>query len=519
MFYPQTYSYNDEHLIYGSNHFAQSFTVSKSKLDSISLKLRRVGNPSQGLTVSIYDSLTNNRLASASKSASQISSVSSWVDFDFDDIKVYKNGAMWEKEYDGIGVADDSLDFLFKTFDTRGQVDQEWTHCSGFGETIFSDDICYAQSFKPSTSKISKIGLALGRWGNPPNLIVSIVRLLDGEELTKISIPSEDVPEEGWLEVDCDDVNVNVGQTYYIVCRTNGGDDNSNNKYAWWFGFNDNNQHPSYTRGERWSSFESGRYYVVCKTSGGNSNNCYAWSVQSHDNTYYNGACYESQNNGYDWEEKIFDDMFFRLNEKDNGDKLDQYQHIFSGSGHIVYSDMWSAQSFKPTGKNLSKVRLLLFSNMPSQKKITVSIRKSLDGNDLTKVSKPGSEFYYFNGYPHWYEFDFEDIELNVGETYYIVCRSTEAISSSNYAWGEMMSRSSDSYTQGTAYYCHDGDKNWVIDNDFGTTDHCFETYYRESSESHSHARTSRLYPLFKILDFFPFLQQIINNLLLVMNT
>lgn len=513
-FSPQVYNCtDDEYLIYGSNIFAQSFTTSKGKLNDVSLKLRRIGNPAQGLTVSIYDSINDNKLASVSKSANEIPTFSSWVKFDFDDLKVYQNGAIWVKKYDGIGVADDSSDFLFQTINGQGQIDQEWTHCSGLGEIIFSDDVYYAQSFKPSSSKISKIALALGRKGNPPNLIVSIMRTLDGEELTKISIPSEDVPVEGWLEIDCEDINVNIGQTYYIVCRTTGGDIVNYNFYSWWFGFNDNGQYPAYERGERWVSYESGRYYIVCKTIGGDSNNCYAWGVESHENSYYNGACYESKNNGNTWEEHIYDDMFFKLGEGNGGDQLDQYQHVFSGTGRIICGDMWVAQSFLATGNNLSKIRLLIFANLPPKKSLTVSIRKDLNGNDLTSISRYSSDFYYYDGIPHWYEFDFKDINTNPGQTYYIVCRSPGLDDDSGYAWGHMMSRSNDYYPAGSSYYSYDGDKNWSVNNDFGITDQCFETYYRASGESSP--KQKPFIPFLRLFGFFSFLQYLTKNLIL----
>lgn len=504
-FCPQTYNNDDELLIYGSNHYAQSFVADKGRLDSVSLKLRKIGNPSQGLTVSIYDLLTDEKMVSVYKSPDEVSGISTWVDFDFDDIKVYPGGSMWGRDYDGIGVADNSYDFLFKTIDGQGEIDQQWKRCSGFGEILFSDDIYYAQSFSPTTSKISKLVLALGRRGNPSDLIVSVMRSLDGEELTKVSIPSEDVPYEGWIEIDCDDITVIPGQTYYIVCRTTAGDGDTN-YYAWWFGYNDDGQQEEYTRGERWTSYDSGKYYIVCETTGGNSENCYAWAVESHDNSYNKGACYKSENSGFDWEEQIYDDMFFRLVEKDAGDKIDQLQHVYSGSGRRIFDDMMTAQSFISTGKNISKVRLLMFANIPPNKDIKVSIRKDLDGADLTSVSRPASDFYYFDGCPHWYEFDFEDIKIKQGETYYIVCISPQSDGSHDYAWGHMMSQSTDYYNNGAAFYTYDGGKNWVENDDFGITDHCFETYYCVSGESDSSPKSSL--KLFKFLDFFPVLQQ-----------
>jgi len=508
-FVPQIYNNDDELLIYGNKIVGQSFIPSKSKLNDVNLKLRRIGNPSGSLTVSIYDSLTDSELVSVQKSSDEISSISNWINFDFDDIKVYNHGGLWAEKFGGIGGTDVE-DFLFQTFDNQENVDQEWTHCSGFGDPFFSDDISFAQSFKPSKSKISKIALGMGRWGNPPDLIVSIKDDLDGKELMKVSVPSEDVPQEGWLEIDCDDFFVNIGKTYYIVCRTTGGD-NRYNHYTWWFGFNDDGQTP-YTRGGQWVSLDSCRYYIVCKTSGGDSNNCYAWAVESHEDSYQKGACYKSENGGSSWEEQLFDDMYFTLGEGNGGDKLDQFQHVFSGSGHRVFADMLTAQSFTATKNNLSKVRLLMFANVPPTSKITVSIRKNLDGMDLTSVSRSKSDFLKFDGCPHWYEFDFSDIDTVPGEIYYIVCKSPGSVGNSDYCWGEMMSRSNDYYTQGTAYSCFDGDENWEINDDFVNTDHCFETYYRGAAET---PIPLPYIQFFRIQNLFLFFEKLLQNLFL----
>jgi len=204
--------------------------------------------------------------------------------------------------------------------------------------------------------------------------------------------------------------------------------------------------------------------------------------------------------------------MFFKLGEINGGDKLDQYQHDFSGSGHTIRCDMWVAQSFIATANNLSKIRLLIFANLPPEKSLTVSIRKDLNNKDLTSISKPASDFYYYDGIPHWYEFDFQDIEINSGQTYYIVCRSPGLDDDPGYAWGHMMSQSNDYYPAGTSYHSYDGDKNWMINNDFGITDQCFETFYRASDKSST--KQKPFIQLFRILDLFPFLQHLLENLL-----
>jgi hypothetical protein len=212
--------------------------------------------------------------------------------FDVGSTDLCTTGTLWTKflwgNYDG-------YDYLFKVYSKNGVVDQEWTHCSGFGQFFFGEDTYRAQSFKPSTNTISKIALFLGKMGQPADLTVTIMDSLNGSELASVRVPSSQIQNEAWNEIDFGNLSVVKDQTYYIVCRTmtTGPWD----KLAWFYGYNDSGQTP-YQRGEPWESYYSGSYYIICQTQSGDISNCYLWEPQDENNPYQKGACFTTTNSG-----------------------------------------------------------------------------------------------------------------------------------------------------------------------------------------------------------------------------
>lgn len=101
---------------------------------------------------------------------------------------------------------------------------------------------------------------------------------------------------------------------------------------------------------------------------------------------------------------------------------IDQQQIIDCGEGCPFFSNLWLAQGFTPTLEKISKVELNLFKIGDIESDITLSIRSSLAGSDLTSVSIPGSQV---SGYSKWIEFDFSDISIIPNQMYYIVCRTS----------------------------------------------------------------------------------------------
>lgn len=279
------------------------------------------------------------------------------------------------------------------------------------------------------------------------------------------------------MDIDFSDINVTSDKTYYIVCRTLQASYDSEDFYYWPFGYSDSGQIP-YERGEPWESFYSGSYYIVCKTLGGDSNNFYDWAVASKNNSYQKGACCISNDSGELWSEKIYDDMYFQVIGNAGSYELDQFQHQGDHFGININKNRWVAQSFEPTQYNLTKIRLLMFANVKPSEKIFVSIRENLSGEDLTTTFVTANDFWSFsNGGMYWYEFDFPDVEVTPENTYYIVCRTPET--NNPYSWVVM---AYDYYPAGEAYVSTDGGNQWIEDSMFIGEDLCFETYYKTNS-------------------------------------
>ncbi len=127
------------------------------------------------------------------------------------------------------------------------------------------------------------------------------------------------------------------------------------------------------------------------------------------------------------------------------------------------------AQSFIPSHAILSKVSLKLSESIDAPNtKITLSIKASLDGPDLGSIEEPAQEGTVF--------FDFEDIEVIPGNTYYIICSLSNTTSLDNgFGW---LYTKDDLYRKGTAWISTNS-QNWL--NSEGD-DMFFETYWRDYS-------------------------------------
>ena len=159
-------------------------------------------------------------------------------------------------------------------------------------------------------------------------------------------------------------------------------------------------------------------------------------------------------------------------------DELDQYNYVFTGRAYAIYfmdddHFQWLAQSFKPTMSTLTKVKLFLGQTaiigiMPCD--LIVSIRRDIDGDDLVSGSI-SSEVIPEEPVYEWLEFDFPDISVDIGETYYIVAKCyCGDYPQQNYGWA---SSNWSAYDNGESWYKQNYEE-WIIDLRF---DHCFETY------------------------------------------
>ncbi len=146
----------------------------------------------------------------------------------------------------------------------------------------------------------------------------------------------------------------------------------------------------------------------------------------------------------------------------------DQRQTVIGGGAHMYAA--WFAQSFVPTLSTLSKVELGIESwghNSPTL--IHMYIRENLTGGNLAECSR----YVPFSGEDkcNWFTFDFEDLDVIPGDTYYIIFEKTDL--SWVYCWRWMYS-DPDPYPLGDVFESSNGD-NWIIWKD--PVDFCFVTW------------------------------------------
>ena len=161
-----------------------------------------------------------------------------------------------------------------------------------------------------------------------------------------------------------------------------------------------------------------------------------------------------------------------------HADVLDQQQPNFDFMGPIGRGYMWGdlyyiiAQTFTPTKPVLTRVELMVGKNSTATYDYTVSIRDALNGPDLTSVSVPPSQIVTENF--SWTEFNFPDIAVTPGDTYYIVSSTVNA-TDNWYAWAMKMG---DVYPNGTIYYTTNDGANWTEEPGGDMT---FKTYGRDN--------------------------------------
>lgn len=114
-------------------------------------------------------------------------------------------------------------------------------------------------------------------------------------------------------------------------------------------------------------------------------------------------------------------------------DQITSYTFISEGNKIVQKygdDDFQVAQSFQPQNNYLTKVKIHLSKNIYVTASIIVSIRSSLNGIDLTSIELDPSEIESFELYT---TFDFPDIFVMPGSTYFIVCRATQEINPSGW--------------------------------------------------------------------------------------
>jgi hypothetical protein len=163
-----------------------------------------------------------------------------------------------------------------------------------------------------------------------------------------------------------------------------------------------------------------------------------------------------------------------------NDDQMDQHQIVTNNRYSYVCDEQWCSQSFKPSLNIITKVELLLlrWSALDEAYLLTVSIKDKLANDskfDLTSVSLIPN---LSRGHKSWILFDFPDIALDIGRTYYIVIRAYngsygESGVKDNECYGWARNYDDDSYPRGNYNYSRNHGMNWY----YYIGDTCFKTY------------------------------------------
>lgn len=165
----------------------------------------------------------------------------------------------------------------------------------------------------------------------------------------------------------------------------------------------------------------------------------------------------------------------------DKAESLDQSQPLMDLFNPVGTSIVWLnqhfivAQSFIPTKNTLTKVELMIQRDELAIYPYTVAIRDNLNGPDLTTVSVPANQIssQSFN----WVEFDFPDLSVVPGQTYYIIS-STLDVFENWYSWGLKLGQNV--YPYGTVYVSTNYQASWE-ENSFA--DMTFKTYGMDRTE------------------------------------
>jgi hypothetical protein len=162
-------------------------------------------------------------------------------------------------------------------------------------------------------------------------------------------------------------------------------------------------------------------------------------------------------------------------------DELDQSMTDYDGALPVgntnlgVYVNLSAAQSFIPQKEVLTRAQFLMGRNALASYPCVLAVRNNLTGENLASISVGPNEFPVVNETPSedqlaWINFDFPDLWVTPGLTYYLVVYTTNI--TGNYYW--VSGNGTNIYPNGTAYYSIDNGATWT---ELTDSDGCFKTY------------------------------------------
>ncbi len=168
-------------------------------------------------------------------------------------------------------------------------------------------------------------------------------------------------------------------------------------------------------------------------------------------------------------------------------DELDQSQTELEAGvpiGNFQIQDKprlnWTvAQSYIPSKDIQTRIQLLFSRNSTPLTiyPLVVCIREYLTGENIGMLSIEPEEVPEFPDF-FWIEFDFDDMYMTVGHSYFIVCYTTNETDNC-YLWA---GNGSNLYSNGQVYFSFDDGATWDSGPPWDTADMCFMTYGRDNN-------------------------------------
>ena len=157
-----------------------------------------------------------------------------------------------------------------------------------------------------------------------------------------------------------------------------------------------------------------------------------------------------------------------------SNDQIDQQQTLWDGAGIGVQNPDLAAQSFKPSLNTITRIQLIACRDGNPSGIITLSIRSSLDGEDIVSASI-NAEDLEPDSFPikTWVEFDFGEMPVTPEETYYFVWNN-QASEKDDHA--VLAFYGNDVYTRGCSWLYVSEYDIWYSEL-YDIMDFCFITY------------------------------------------
>jgi len=163
------------------------------------------------------------------------------------------------------------------------------------------------------------------------------------------------------------------------------------------------------------------------------------------------------------------------------GDVIDQYMINPTTFGWMVSYLQWVAQGFTPNMTILTRIEIELFKigNPPPESQIYIGLFDDLAGYELAYTIFNGDQF---TETWQWFTFDMEDMVVQPGHTYYIICASDYFAYDEGYYWFAV---NNNPYERGDAWYSILGYGWFPLDDppDHPLTDCTFKTYGIDQSK------------------------------------